>query len=76
MSKSDFEIYSYGPICMSVCVAKTMSREDIELRANLESPTGIESPWRISEDETFKGGESNPCQCEDDPERMHYLMGC
>ena len=73
---NDFEIYAYGPVHMSVCVAKTMSREDIELRANLESPTGISSRWEVSEDAAFRGGEPNPCQCEDDPDRLHYLMVC
>jgi len=70
-----FNIYASGFVCMSVCASKEMSREEVETRANSENPTGI-SPWRISEDTTFKGGEPMPCVCDADETCQHWLLNC
>lgn len=67
-----------GPgICaVSVCAPKDTPRDEIEAWVNQESPTGISSPWAISEDD-FASGESNPCPCDQQPEeRLHYLLNC
>lgn len=69
-------IYASGPVVCSVCVPAEMPREEIERSVNAQSPTGISSSWKISKDSTFKGGEPNPCQCNDGPQRLHYLMDC
>jgi hypothetical protein len=48
----------------------------VEAEVNRTHPTGISSPWRLSENETFKGGENNPCVCEHDQTRLHWLLNC
>lgn len=63
---SGINVYANGFVSISVCAPKEMSKEEIEHLANVESPTGISSAWRISEDTTFKGGEHMPCICEHD----------
>jgi len=71
-----FDIYANGLVFMSVCASKEMTREEIERRANEESPTGLNHGWSISEDKTFKTGESMPCDCEADKTRQHWLLSC
>jgi hypothetical protein len=68
-------IYSVGIVCMSVCAPKTMTKEEIEKQANLEHPTGISHGWSITE-ENFASGESNPCPCNTNYDRLHYLLTC
>jgi len=72
----DFHIYASGLCAMSVCVVKTMPKEEIENRANMENPTGISCPWKISEDKKFADGNPNPCDCEEDKLRRHWLLYC
>lgn len=71
----NFVVYSGGLVCMSVCVAGNMLKEDVERNANRQHPTGIDSKWRISE-EDFRTGEPNPCGCKDHSGRKHYLLNC
>lgn len=70
-----FEIYSLGMVYASVCTT-LKSREAIVDTMNEHSPTGIGSDWAVSEDPAFRTGEPNPCQCEEDPDRMHWLLNC
>jgi len=71
-----FTVYANGCVCMSVCASKEMSREEVERRANEETPTGLDRGWHISEDATFKGGEPMPCVCECDENCQHWLLNC
>lgn len=74
---SNLIAYSIGIVSASVCVSKELMHKEIESIMNTEHPTMISSKWSISKDKTFKGGESNPCVCEEHPEtRLHYLMNC
>lgn len=70
------KVYSYGLIHCSVCVPKGLTKQQIEDAVNSTHPTGISSRWEVSNDATFKTGQSNPCICEQDSERLHYLMVC
>ena len=70
------EIYSKGIITCSVCAPKRLSVKTVERVVNELEPTNISSKWKISKDKTFRTGESNPCVCENDPNRLHYLMEC
>ena len=70
-----FQVYSYGPICASVCTS--LSLAEATRRLNQERPTGIESQWRKSKDKTFRTGQPNPCPCENNPStHKHYLFNC
>ena len=69
-------VYRSGVARCSVCVPAVWPLEKVEDEVNASNPTGIESRWRKAEDSTFPGGQPNPCDCEDDAERRHYLMEC
>ena len=70
----DNSVYTYavGLFNCSVCAPKSMSLEEV-IRATPGS--GTQHGWRKSS-ENFSGGESNPCQCNDNSERLHYLLEC
>jgi hypothetical protein len=70
------EPYAIGVLCLSCCAPASMSRKEVKRQVNLAHPTGISSEWDFSSDEHFADGTPNPCACEHDPERMHYLMEC
>lgn len=77
MAEEKIIIYSQGIIAMSICADNSVSVKEIEVFANTENPTGIDSKWKLSEDKTFKSGESNPCKCDKFPNtRKHYLLNC
>jgi hypothetical protein len=67
--------YKIGLCFASVC-ALDASPEEIEDSLNRSHPTGIASRWTISHDATFASGEPNPCVCNDDPSRLHWLLSC
>jgi len=73
---NDVVIYAIGLCYMSACAPGTMAPEAIERDANLQQPTGISHDWRISKNETFLSGDANPCPCDKDPERKHWLLEC
>ena len=68
-------VYAVGICAASVCVEKDATPKEIEREVNARHPTGV-TPWAMSEDATFKGGEPNPCPCPDEPDRVHYLLNC
>lgn len=72
----DIQLYSVGIVTCSACVPKDMSIEDIEKGVNTQLPTGISSRWAISKDKTFRQGKSNPCECDQDSNKKHYLLNC
>ncbi len=69
-------VYRFGVVCCSVCAPQTVALDDVRLAVNMSHPTGIESRWEFSKDPTFAGGEPNPCPCNMDTRRIHYLMNC
>ena len=68
-------IYANGFCYCSVCADKDLGIEAILEYVNAHSPTGIESQWELAE-ENFKDGTINPCQCNTDKNRKHYLLNC
>jgi hypothetical protein len=71
----DFEAYKVGLCTASVCTSLPL--EEALEQMNVLHPTGISSKWELSQDKTFKGGQSNPCPCEDKPKtHKHYLLSC
>jgi len=71
----DCIVYRFGLVHSSVCVPKAMPVADVVHNTNLEHPTGLNHGWTIAPD-PFRTGEPNPCACNTDPERLHYLMVC
>lgn len=69
-------VYNYGLVCASVCAPKDMPVEEVEHEATAQHPTGLAHGWKKSDDDTFSGGEPNPCECNSDSERRHWLLNC
>jgi len=70
------EVYSHGLCYASVCTDLT-ERLEIEVEANRQlGPTGLDHGWRISDEPTFKDGQSNPCPCNHYLDRRHFLLSC
>lgn len=70
----EFVIYSEGIVCASVCSSLPIEEVKARMAAHF---TGTSSQWTLSEDPTFKGGEPNPCPCNEHPEtHKHYLFNC
>lgn len=77
MEENDLVVISSGLVCMSVCAAKVDTIEQVEEKANAVNPTGLDHGWKKSDDETFKTGQVNGCNCETFPEtRRHFLLNC
>ena len=70
-------IYATGICAASVCAPVGMSHAEIEELVNEQSPTGIPSPWKISDDESFADGTPCGSPCEARPTtRQHWLVNC
>lgn len=70
------EVYALGICTASVCSPTEMPAHEVVELVNREFPTGISSPWTLSDDETFANGAPNPTACERGPERTHRLLVC
>lgn len=68
------ETYSVGICHASACAPSEMSREEVEGAVNAMHPTGI-GPW-LANEPTFATGDPNPCECNTDVERRHWLLTC
>lgn len=68
-------VYSHGPVYLSACAPAGMAVADIERNVNMSHPTGISSQWALAST-PFASGEPNPCPCNDDAGRLHYLLSC
>lgn len=73
---SDVTVYTFGLCHCSVCAPKDMPREKVRDAANIKHPTGLDRGWDFDEVPTFSGGQPNPCECDSDAGRMHYLLAC
>lgn len=70
-----FTVYSIGLCSASVCTS--LSIEEATKRLNIDQPTGIKSQWVADLSETFKTGEKNGCNCEQNPKtHRHFLFHC
>ena len=69
-------IYTWGVCSLSCCAPKEMTREEIENSVNEQQPTGIDSKWKISTDQTFSSGKPMPNQCEQESNNQHWLLHC
>lgn len=70
----DIYIYVVGAFYASACAPASMEGADVAAAVEKHSPCGTESGWTVSPDPHFGGGETNPCQCEEDPDRKHWLL--
>lgn len=69
-------VYALGIVCASVCAPEHLDAEQVADALNRQEPTGISSRWRVSDDPQFRSGQTNPCPCEQDSSRRHWLLSC
>lgn len=69
------EIYLYatGGLSMSVCAPGELSGEKVAAAVERHYRCGTDRGWTVATD-TFKTGERNPCVCQEDPHRKHWLL--
>lgn len=68
------EIYSNGLIYCSACADAELTSEEVAQSVNALNPTGLAEEWVPSPDATFRNGEPNPCACNTDAARKHWLL--
>jgi hypothetical protein len=69
-------VYAIGLVHASVCAPIEMSKEEIATAVNMQEPAGTENGWKIDEHPEFHNGQPNPCECNLDPGKLHWLMVC
>ncbi len=63
-------------LCQAVVCTEMTDIEQITTRVNRECPTGISSPWALSDQEELEDGTKVPAPCLDTPGNKHYLFEC
>lgn len=66
-------VIASGLCFKSVCVPVDWDHDKI--LSNV-FPAGTTRGWQISKDPKFATGDTNPCQCEQEDDRIHYLLDC
>lgn len=64
---------SEGLCYKSMCAVADASIDEIEAEAG---PSGTRRGWKLSEDTHFATGQTNPCPCDQEEGRLHYLLSC
>jgi hypothetical protein len=73
----DVNVYAVGLCSVSACAGESMTREEVAHAVNVITPTGVCSRWRVSDDLLFADGiHPNPCACNTDESRKHWLLEC
>lgn len=67
-------LYRVGALSMSVCAPGDLARDDVSKHVEAHMPCGTEAGWTVSSDTKFSGGEPMPCQCQETPDRKHWLL--
>jgi hypothetical protein len=67
-------VYAVGLCYCSVCT-DIEDLGELTARLNEVQPAGTQGGWRKAH-KPFKGGLPNPCPCDEDPSRRHYLFEC
>ena len=67
-----------GAFRMAVCAVPDASDEEILAVCNRQNPSGTEFGWmRVHRDgQTESGTSLHPVQCQQEPERIHFIIGC
>jgi len=61
---------------MQVCAVKDATHEEILEVANRENPAGTSGGWMEVADENHIPENIRPVKCDDDPDRIHYILIC
>jgi hypothetical protein len=66
---------------MQVCACKDATNEEILEVANAKNPSGTTLGWNyvvreVKEESLFKDKRALPVQCDDYPDRLHFIVLC
>ena len=61
---------------MQVCAVADATNEEILEVANRENPAGTRHGWSTVAREDYKQENARPVKCDDDPNRMHFILVC
>ena len=74
---SVFFIGEPGLVVLAVCAPATMTRAQIAAEVNAKNPTGISSPWTVTDQANLPDDVTTyPVQCPDETGRRHYMVHC
>lgn len=69
-------IMSEGIFYLTACAPADMDGQAVEGEVRRRAIAGTSHGWRLSKDPTFSGGQTNPCVCDQDDTRKHWLFAC
>lgn len=67
-------VYSMGIASASVCAPEILEGEGIASYLDKHRPGDVVRKWRVASPTSFPTGESNPCRCNQDDERLHWMF--
>jgi hypothetical protein len=70
----EFEVYTSGLCYMSVCT-NLADKTAVEDHANATNPAGTRHGWKVTEP-FFRTGQTNPCACNNNTGKYHWLLTC
>jgi len=73
---SEALIIHEGLCYLTACAPKEMTGPEVEADIRRQAIAGTSAGWRLSDDRTFSGGQPNPCECDQDGSRKHWLFAC
>lgn len=65
-----------GLAAMQVCAVKDATDEEILTVCNRENPAGTSGGWAVVCRENGPWGEIAPVVCDDNPDRLHFIVMC
>ena len=79
--KMALEAGAFGLAMMQVCAEKDATDEEILEVCNRENPSGTTNGWSdvvrtVDESNPFRTANKMPIVCDDDPERLHFVVLC
>ncbi|GEP12290.1 hypothetical protein [Methylobacterium gnaphalii] len=69
------QVYARGLLMCSACAPAEMDGPAVAAAVSRDHPSGTELGWAIAK-EPFRDGEPNPCPCNVDAARRHWLLEC
>lgn len=72
-NEDEVTVYAQGMTSASVC--SSLNEAETIAKVNEVNPSGTESGWSLA-DRNFACGKSNPCRCNTNEKRQHFLLVC
>ena len=78
-------VYLFGQTMTSIaaCAPASLTRDEVEAKVNVQSPTAISSAWTVTDETELKDDSTGekithplPCPDGEPGTRLHYLLYC